>query len=90
MSADSAMTVRQMADGLSDDTADRLLRVLYRVGAEHRDALPAVADFFLDLSADPAAEVDRRRQAFADLADSIDEDGPLGAILGPVLDDGEV
>ena len=78
------MTVRALADGLSDDTAAKVLRVLYRVGAEHRDALPSVADFYVDLSAALADEVDRRRQAFDDLVDSLDEDGPLGALLGPV------
>lgn len=83
------MTVRALAAGLSDDTVDRLLRVLYRVGAEHRGTLPGLAGFYQDLAAALADEVDRRRQVLADLADSLDEDGPLGALLGPV-DTGEV
>ena len=83
------VTVRQLTGGLSDDVMGRLLRVVYRVGTDVRDDLGDVAGFYHLLSAAMADEVDRRQQVLDDLADSLDDDGPLGALLGPA-DGGEV
>lgn len=83
------VTVRQFTGELSDDTLGRVLRVLYRVGADVQESMPSVAGFYHLLSAAMADEVDRRQQVLADLADSLDDDGPHGALLGPA-DDGQV